>query len=192
MRRRLLGPLFTDKALKKGFEPKSLSHIKKFCSVINPNQAQKISADGWGPEIDMTNIFSYMVFDALNDFIFGLDGEMLEKHDNRSIIHDMEELLRRSAVLLYFPFLFIGRIDKAFFPKAEKAGRKISNYMRGTIQEHTSRARKGESDNNVLSYLQNTRDPGTGELLSPSESKAEAVILTMAGKYFLKIALDSG
>lgn len=178
--------MFTDKALKE-FEPRSLSRIKKFCSLIYPNQIQDNSPNGWGPEIDMTHTFSYLVFDTLNDFAFGLDGKMLERHDNRPIIHDIEVLLRRSAVLLYFPFLFIGRIDMALFPKAEKASRKISNYLRGIIQENTSLARKGEKiNNNVFSYLQNTKDPETGELLSRTESKAEAVVLTMAGKYIFQ------
>lgn len=180
-RRRLLAPWFTDKGLKE-FEPRYLRRINKFCSFVYPDQAQNSSPEGWGPEIDLTHTFSYLVSDTLSDFVFGVDGKMLEMHDNRPIVNDVEKLLSRSAVLLYFPFLFIGRMDKVFFPQANKASRNISSYMRGIMKEHSSRARKVESQNNVFSYLQNTKDPQTGELLSRAESKAEAVVLTMAGK----------
>ncbi|KAK2758198.1 hypothetical protein FQN54_004042 [Arachnomyces sp. PD_36] len=181
-RRRLLGPWFTDKALKE-FEPESLSRIRKFCAAITPAQAQSNSPNGWGSPVDMTHLFSFLVFDTLNALVFGLDRKLIEAHQHRSVIADIEELLRRSAVLLYFPLLYLGRIDKAIFPEAEKASRRVSKYMKGVLQEHSSRASSGKvsTSKNVLSYLQVTKDPETGESLSPSESKAEAVVMTIAG-----------
>lgn len=190
-RRRLLGHCFTDKALKE-FEPKSLSRIKKFCNIICPIQGQNIESNGWGPTMDTAYLFSYLVLDTLNDFVFGLDRRLLEVHDKRSIVDDLERLVCRSAVLLHYPELIVGRIDKALFPAASKTTRKVAIYLKGLMQEHSSRAGRGESKQGAYGYLQTTKDPETGELLSQSEAKAEASILTLAGKYISKVIPDIG
>jgi cytochrome P450 len=133
--------------------------------------------------MDLTHLFTYMIFDTLSDFVFGIDRKLLEVHDSRSVVPNMEELLRRGAMLLHSPLLVLGRIDRALFPKYDQARRQVSEYMKGVLREHYSRAKTTEGNEDLFSYLQKTKDLETGELLSPSESRAEAVILITAGKH---------
>lgn len=175
-RRRIIGPGFSDHSLKK-FEPQLMSHIRKFSSIIECNSNSK----EWGPGMQMSDWCSYLTFDIMTDFCFGIQYDLLQKDDFRHIISDIESSNVRSGVLLYIPYLYLGRLDKKLFRTEIESRNRLIQFINRVLKERTSLAKDG-SALDMYSYLTRAKDVQSGKVLNAAEIRSESTTLAIAGK----------
>lgn len=133
----------------------------------------------------MQIIGSRLAYDLMFAVIFDHDYEMVRKPNNRALIEDIKTSAVRVGVLVQIPWLKEYRqLNKWIFPTAIAARTKFIKFVNKMLQSNASKPPKHTDANrgNVFSILTNTRDPETGEALSPSEIGAESTTLLVAGK----------
>ncbi|KAL4992945.1 cytochrome P450 [Aspergillus recurvatus] len=125
-RRKLVASSFSP-ANVKDFEPRMLIYVQRFLDALLPRTIIAISS--WGPAINMSDWCSYLTFDAMTDFLFGLKYDILRDATYRHVVHDIEATNVRLYVLTHSKFLYLGRLDKWLFPAAARGSRGFLNFI---------------------------------------------------------------
>lgn len=81
-KRRLLARALSESAIR-DTEPHILEQIQKWCSILGRGAAK----GEWTEGRNMATFSDYLSFDVLSDLCFGKSFDVLEKEDNRFIVH---------------------------------------------------------------------------------------------------------
>ncbi|PYI05337.1 cytochrome P450 [Aspergillus sclerotiicarbonarius CBS 121057] len=176
-RRRLIGPAFSEANMRR-FEDRLRGHVVSFCQKIYPVSAPtKLHNLSWGPPIKCSDWCSYLVFDIMTDFIFGVNYNVLGTNDCRPIIDYIKEAAVRSAVLVYLPWLTLGRLDKKIFTKSVHATREYWKWIKRTMNRHSMVSVLDDA----LTYLHGSKEGQSDIGLGAQEILSESGLLAIAG-----------
>jgi cytochrome P450 len=111
---------------------------------------------------------------------FDTDFDTLRNPEYRYVVRAIEDSNVRLGVLLQAPEVGIGNIDNKLFPEALIARKKFVKIIRMILGKRLSAAKTPSKD--IFSFLQQCKDPETGEELTTAELSTETATFIVAGK----------
>ncbi|KAI9734297.1 MAG: hypothetical protein M1834_002401 [Cirrosporium novae-zelandiae] len=197
-KRRVLSQAFSDSAIK-AMENHMLVHIRKFCApfngkekLVNAGLDTKSMKDPseWGPSFDIGQRAGYLSFDVMGDLCFGKAFEVLDKPDNRFVIHLLENAARRHNTCGTLPIIHEVHLDKILFPKISSTREVYMKYSKKQAGERTKLGLDADRKD-FFYYLLKAKDPETGKGFATSELWGESNLLIIAGSDTTSTALAS-
>jgi cytochrome P450 len=175
-RRRLIGPAFTRRRISQ-FQDRVKEHINTLISKVSQVGKQANESDAWGPPMDMSEWLRYFTFDAVSDFMFGFNYDLLNSAKHRHIIQDIKDASVRNSVLVYQPLLRVFRADKMIFGKSVRGTRSFWKFIRAAISAQSG-INRGDD---VFTSLAGANCKSHEGLLSMTEIQSEIGVLVIAG-----------
>ncbi|RDW81621.1 uncharacterized protein DSM5745_05178 [Aspergillus mulundensis] len=117
----------------KAFEPNVLVYVQRFLDAFLPQTGTNSS---WGPAINVADWCSYLTFDVMTDFVFGLKYDLLRCQTWQHVVHDIEATNVWLYVLMHSKFLHLGRFDRWLFPAAVRGSRGFLRFIDQVRQGH--------------------------------------------------------
>ncbi|KAI9818756.1 MAG: hypothetical protein M1827_007576 [Pycnora praestabilis] len=176
-RRRLLGPGFSDQAIK-SYEGKIRVIVRRFCMALSPSAEESEKGDDWSASRNIAQWSNYVFFDLANDIIFGQDWNSIQKPENRSIVTSIQKSNLRAGVLSNAAELKFWRLDKKIFPATIVARNHFIKFIKQTVYR---KMMEKEQKQDIFSTLVHSQDEATGTVLSKEELAAETANLISAG-----------
>lgn len=190
-KKRVMSQAFSEKAVK-GMEPHILSAIRTWTStlrhdpVIDGSREKQQDTNGgntkptWSTSRDMAKYSAYMVFDVLGEILLGETFYSSEKIDNRDYLVHMDALVRSMNLAGQAPI-----INKLNLGPLFSRGSKQLRQEKNVFTQRQMKKRLALSDKtdrkDIVYYLQQARDPETGEGYPTSELIFETTLLLGAG-----------
>ena len=125
----------------------------------------------------MSLFCDYLTFDIMTDFVYGQDSNLLQSPEYRHLPHSVEKSNIRLSVLLYFPYLYLGRLDRIIFRDAVRGNKNIHNFINRVIEGRRPDIGGGRDVYAQLAGENVTERP----VLTPEEVRSEALLLTISG-----------
>ncbi|RAH79464.1 benzoate 4-monooxygenase cytochrome-like protein P450 [Aspergillus japonicus CBS 114.51] len=190
-KRRVMSQAFSDQALR-GMEPHILTAIREWCLALgdqHSSQTQKSSSSsGWSRPKDMVHMSACLIFDALGEICFGKTFDTTISDENTFFFRMMALNVRILNICGQMPWLRrIGFDQYLRMGTAADRERQIA-FSR---QQLTARlaATPSTARRDIIYYLQQARDPETGEGYSTQELISESTLLLGAGAETANTAL---
>jgi cytochrome P450 len=136
----------------------------------------------WSKPLDMARQFSYLTFDSMTAVAFGADYQTIEEPRFRYVMEAIAESNVRLGVIFQAAELTLGHIDRKLFSKSALAGHKFVQFLRKLL---STRLNDKTYPKDIFFFLQQCKDPETGECLSTKELSTETATFLVAGKYSL-------
>ncbi|RAH74454.1 cytochrome P450 [Aspergillus aculeatinus CBS 121060] len=185
-RNKIISPGFSSTAMRE-FEPKLLAHVHKFCKSLYRPKPHGDSDSSWGEPMVMSDWCSYFAFDVITELVFGKAVNLLGSQQHRCTVYDITGMMKRLSLLMYAPYVFLGRLDRKLFPD-EMHGMKRYHRLVNTMM-----ADAASMSGHVFSRLTNARDnkvsAGTGPAFSDADVYSEAAMLAVAGSDSTSVSL---
>ncbi|KAE8396217.1 cytochrome P450 [Aspergillus alliaceus] len=177
-KKRVMSQAFSDQALR-GMEPHVLSAIREWCKGLGDNAKEK--SHGWSTPKDMAHWSACMVFDVLGEVCFGKSFEASSSDKNHFFIPLMGLNVRTLNICGQMPVLrHIG--VEWFLRRGTSADRqKQLAFSRKQLTDRLAVNKETSKRRDIIYYLQQARDPETGEGYSQMEMLGEANLLLGAG-----------
>ncbi|KAF7924911.1 hypothetical protein EAE99_006388 [Botrytis elliptica] len=188
-KKRVMTQAFSDQAVRT-MEPHILSAIRDWCtglgarddltsSSTSTSPSKELGLGDWSSSKDMADWAAYMIFDSLGEICFGKTFNTSLSHENRFFLDLMAANVRRINVLGQWPLLKTLNVGRFLFQNgAEKRAKQISF----SAEQLRNRLNATNSDRrDIIYYLQQARDPDTGEGYSEAELMSETTLLLGAG-----------
>ncbi|KAL4878955.1 cytochrome P450 [Aspergillus karnatakaensis] len=175
-RRRLIGRGFTDSSLRE-FTPELVKHINRFCASLDRASVLQ-SSELWSKPLNMANWCSYLTFDIMCDFVFGVSYNLIDSEEHRHVVDDIEDANIRATVLLWAPFLYLCRLDKRLFVKSVRGRNRYLGFLNRLIKDSSAReVRKYD----IFAYLNSLKGSNEEEALDHRQVLSESSVLVVAG-----------
>lgn len=195
-KRRVMSQAFSDNALR-GMEPHILSAIRDWCLALgdeHPNQSQgkqgqasssssSSSGGGWSRPKDMVHWSACLIFDALGEICFGKTFNTTRSDENTFFFRLMAVNVRILNICGQMPLL--RRIGFDQYLRMGTAGDRERQIAFSRQQLSTRLAANPTERRDIIYYLQQARDPETGEGYSTQELISESTLLLGAGKFWI-------
>ncbi|PYH92912.1 putative cytochrome P450 [Aspergillus ellipticus CBS 707.79] len=152
-RRRVIGQAFSTRGLE-AFQPKILARLDR--------------------------LRQHLAFDTMTSVSFDADYDTLRSPKYRSLMDAIEESNIRQGVLLQADSLATANLDRKLFPSSIAARAHIVKFVRGLLATRMS-SKTPTSHNDIFSFLQQCRDPDTGDALTITELSTETATFIVAG-----------
>ena len=186
-RRRIISQGLSDASIRLQ-EDKIMAHIKKCFGWVTDTDKVALSStdldkrvEDWSQARNMSDWFTWLTFDIMGDVVFGMQYNLLGSPANHAIPEAIEQSNVRVSVLLQSPSIIrIGRLDRWLFPKAIEARSQFLQFVNGIV-DHCVKPKSDMSSRTVMSILQASSDPVTGDRLTAKEILAESTTLCVAG-----------
>ncbi|PWY91941.1 cytochrome P450 [Aspergillus sclerotioniger CBS 115572] len=180
-RSKIIGPGFTSTAMRE-FEPKLLSHVHKFRDALYPSQTDT-SRSSWGPPMVMSEWCSYFAFDVITELVFGKACNLLGSQQFQCTVYDISGMMKRLSLLMYAPYVFLGRLDKKLFKDEVRGMKRYHRLVNSMMADAASMS------GHVLSRLTSARDSVTGPSFTDADVYSEAAMLAVAGSDSTSVSL---
>lgn len=177
-KRKVLNQGFSDQAIR-AFEPTMLHHMDVFVKKLVGPPDYSDDNDGWSPPLDMTECCRHLQYDIMGEFGFGQSYQLQTKPDNRFLIDATTATSRKAGVYIQYPKLQHLHLENLLYRKGNLIREKYLQLMARLVKERLS-AEKG-SQNDLLSFLVDAKDPETGRSFTETELWAESRFLLIAG-----------
>lgn len=196
-KKRVMSQAFSDKAVR-GMEPHVVSAIDTWCSGLvdgdEKSEKQPVQQTGggssaagkWSSPRNMVDWAGYMIFDVLGEICFGDTFGTSVKSDNRFFLNLMENqirLLNFTGQMRIFKRFDLG---KFFMPNSKGLRQKQVAFSRQQLGKRLSYGPDGNGRRDIIYYLQQARDPETGQGYSEAELVSECVLLLGAGMMWIQ------
>ncbi|KAI0392633.1 cytochrome P450 [Xylariaceae sp. FL0594] len=173
-RRRVVSQAFSESSLKL-FEPVLLSKLHRFRDTLRKHS---IAGGGWSEPLDMADYFNRLTFDSTTAVAFGVDYNATEEPQFRYVMESILKSNVRLSVIFQAPELCFGRLDRRIFADSSTAGNKFAKFLRQLLKTRVART---EGPKDIFWFLQQYKDPDTGESLSTRELSTETATFLIAG-----------
>jgi cytochrome P450 len=140
---------------------------------------------------DMLTLFlvNYLAFDMMTALAFDCDLRTMEDPEYRYVIEAIEEANIRLGVISQAMELTFHHLDRRIFLKSAISGYKFVKFLRRLLRQRLERENIGSKD--IFSFLQQCKDPETGEGLTHTELSTETATFVVAGKFSLLCKVQS-
>ncbi|KAH8165547.1 hypothetical protein CIB48_g2708 [Xylaria polymorpha] len=173
-RRRVISQAFSENSMRM-FEPIIVSKIDRFCRTLRTHRDDN---EEWTSPLDMAHQFDYLVFDSLTAVAFGADYNTIEQSKFRYVLKVISETNIRLGVIMQASKLTFSRIDRKLFARSTMAGHEFVRFLRTLLKD---RLQNEKSHKDIFSFLQQCKDPETGEGLGTMELSTETATFLVAG-----------
>ncbi|KAJ6441493.1 carboxylesterase [Purpureocillium lavendulum] len=182
-RRRVISQAFSESSLRL-FEPKIQSRVARLCDLLRrgaDGSSLSLKPGEWSGPVDMSNAseVNNLAFDIMTAVSFGTDFNTTEKPEYRFALKAIEDSNVRLGVLLQAPEISIGSLDKRLFPAACAAKLKFVKFIRMVLAKRLAASKSTSKD--IFSFLQDCKDPTSGNELSITELSTETATFIVAG-----------
>ena len=182
---RVLAQGFSENAIR-GLEPQILACTEALSRQLSstspdaPHAADGRGEASWGVVSDMGLWAHHFTFDVMGGMVFSKSYRTLENDENRWMQDAIQETGRIKYSTGFWPFLRETGLDKVVFPKLASIRERVTAFAVKQLKERME-AGKMEEKRDLVHFLQNAKDPDTGEGLSLQELGSEASLLIVAG-----------
>ncbi|PYI02488.1 putative cytochrome P450 [Aspergillus sclerotiicarbonarius CBS 121057] len=185
-RRRVLSQAFSARSLE-AWEPKMLSQLDRLCQVIRSHLSPGASSPEteWTTSLDMARTckfplphFNQLAFDTMTSVSFDTDFDTLRTPQYRYVMEAIAASNIRLSVLLQAHELGTANLDRRLFPSSIAGGSQFVRFIRGLLGKRLKSPGMGTD---IFSFLQQCKDPDTGECLSLTELSTETATFIIAG-----------
>ncbi|KAI0551333.1 cytochrome P450 [Xylaria curta] len=173
-RRRVISQAFSENSLRL-FEPAQLSRINRFCQVL---RSHRQPAAEWTVPLDMAQQFDRLMFDVMTSVAFNADYRTMEEPKFRYVMEAIAAANIRLGVIMQLPELTTFRLDRSIFRESTAAGARFVKFLRILLSKRLERHSESKD---IFSFLQQCKDPDTGEGLSTIELSTETATFIVAG-----------
>lgn len=182
-KRRVMSQAFSDQALR-GMEPHILSTIRHWCNGLGKNEDQRtiLPAGEWSTPKDMAHWAAYMVFDVLGEICFGESFGTSVENDNRFFLDLMTANVRVLNIIGQMPILKRLNLAAYMMRGTQENRKKQIAFSRQQLSKRLNSGLENSGRRDIIYYLQQARDPETGEGYSEMELMSETTLLLGAGK----------
>ncbi|KAL4786596.1 isotrichodermin C-15 hydroxylase [Aspergillus varians] len=167
----------------KTFERNIQVYVQRFLDALSPHAP----GSSWGPAIDVSDWCSFLAFDAMTDFLFGLKYDLLRDPRWRKVVHDIESTNVRLYVLAHLPWLYLGRMDKWLFPTATRGSRGFLQFVDQIVKDYPHREESGHIK--PFTRLTEAKDESGRPMLNSKQAYSEACMLVTAAQDTTSITL---
>ncbi|KAI8931197.1 hypothetical protein NX059_011547 [Plenodomus lindquistii] len=189
-RRKLLSHAFSTTALKQ-YEPLVYEISKRFCDSLIESTHKETRNGGWGATLDMGMISSYFTFDVMSNMVFYSPQDLLNKPDERHLVHGIEDIVFFTGLELEWPWLVpLRRFKDIFFRKQMKQVRAFDKSATAMVHSRLGLAQQKQEVNDVFGSLLKGGGPEDHGLSVP-ELVADAFVLVVAGTDTASTALSA-
>ncbi|KAL4864887.1 cytochrome P450 [Aspergillus spectabilis] len=185
-RRRLVSSSFSFANVKK-FEPSMLVYVGRFIAALSSGLQPEPLGGSWGPAIDVSDWCSYLTFDVMTEFVFGVKYDLLQDPRWRHVVHDIEVTNVRLYVLMHLRLLYLGRLDKRLFPAATRGARGFLHFINQLLTDYPHRENHSHAD--AFTNFTGAKDKDNKSLMNPKQIYSEAVVFVTAAQDTTSISL---
>ncbi|OJJ54298.1 hypothetical protein ASPSYDRAFT_61587 [Aspergillus sydowii CBS 593.65] len=172
-RRRVLSQAFSKEGLKT-LEPSILAQLDCFVELL---RSQVGPGCKWSAPVDMAHAFSHLAFDTMTSVCFGAGFNTMRDPKYRYVMDAIEESNIRLGVLLQAQQLTRMHLDNRLFPSSVTARSQFARFIRSVLRDRLQASISGD----IFSFLQQCKDPATGEALTMPELSTETATFIVAG-----------
>ncbi|KAI1265005.1 cytochrome P450 [Xylariaceae sp. FL1019] len=173
-RRRVISQAFSESSLRL-FEPLLLNRIHRFCASL---RTQVEAGRDWSKPLDMASQFHHLTFDSMTGVAFGVDYATIEDPKFRYVKDAIMKANVRLSVTFQEAKLDFARLDRKLFRESALAGLRFVKFLRKLLG---TRLANNTESKDIFWFLQQCRDPDTGEALSVKELSTETATFLIAG-----------
>ncbi|MCJ1371098.1 hypothetical protein MMC20_002313 [Loxospora ochrophaea] len=183
---------FSDQALR-GMEPHILSVIRNWCAALGDDLDPKtaLGTQEWSSPKDMAHWAAYMIFDVLGEICFGQSFDTSLYTDNRFFLDLMTINVRILNILGQMPILAYTNLSTIMNRGNGENRVKQIAFSRQQLRKRLDVDSDSSGRRDIIHYLQQARDPETGEGYSETELMSETTLLLGAGSDTANTALAS-
>ncbi|KAK4200404.1 cytochrome P450 [Triangularia verruculosa] len=174
-RRRVISQAFSEAGLRL-FEPAIRSRIDRFYDVIRSHNSP---GSKWTDPWDMAVQFNYLTFDTMTAVAFDADYDLTTSPKYRYIVTAIESANLRLGVISQALELTTLNLDRRLFLSSAIAAWTFGKFLYKLLRTRLEASNTGTKD--IFSFLQQCRDPDTGEPLSDTELSTETATFVVAG-----------
>ncbi|RFU36320.1 hypothetical protein B7463_g111, partial [Scytalidium lignicola] len=203
MRRRIMAPAFSERALKEAEKLITVSAVKLRGGLSRLPDSDK--RGDWTPTRNMGRWATYFGFDFIADLGYGRSFGMLENDENRWV----PDVLKNASVFIYYvgylPFIdlvrplmgsviqdYIGGQEAADSLKYTKlANSRLAERMELEKQYKAEGKDISEQRKDTFHYLLNSKDPVTGKRFTIPQLQADSALIIAAGSDGVGITLSA-
>ncbi|GLB11901.1 hypothetical protein AtubIFM57258_009175 [Aspergillus tubingensis] len=187
-RRRVLSQGFSARSLE-SWQPRIVSQLDRLSQVIRECLITTPSSmeNGWTTPLDMARtckspltvvIVDRLAFDTMTSVSFDSDFDTLRSSKYRYVIEAISASNIRLSVLLQAQELATGNLDGRLFPSSIAGRRQFVRFIRELLG---TRLRALDKGGDLFAFLQQCKDPATGEGLGVTELSTETATFIIAG-----------
>ncbi|KAK2612511.1 hypothetical protein QQS21_001449 [Conoideocrella luteorostrata] len=191
-KKRVMSQAFSDKAVR-GMEPHILSAIRDWCAQLGDGAGSVTSAEPskWSQPKDMSHWAAYMIFDVLGEICYGETFQTSLRTENRFFLDLMTEHVRFLNITGQMRLLSQLNLGRIFLRGSRELRQKQIAFSQHQLRKRLALGSKSHGRRDIIHYLQEARDPETGQGYSESELMSETVLLLGAGSDTANTALAS-
>ncbi len=180
-KRRIISHAFTENAIR-SYETTELKKIRLFCKQIaDPTTFH-------GEYKNMSRWFSYLTYDIMGCLTFSHEYHMLTKDDDHFIQPLIDTFQHIQIVLGCVPWVERFGLSPLLFLNMASAVAKFRKYVADQVNHRIEQENAGEGAEDIFKLLLRFEDKNTGEKIGFKELSDEAVVLIIAGNFFLSFA----
>ncbi|KAL9085407.1 MAG: hypothetical protein Q9159_004696 [Coniocarpon cinnabarinum] len=191
-KKRVMSHVFSDQAVRE-IQPYILEVIKEWCRALGDTSGRSESAvtGTWSSPKDMRHWAAYVVFDSLGELLFGKSFETTSKNDNRYFLDLMVVNVSFNNIIGQMPLLKRLNLGQIFMHGQKERRAKQIAFSRSQLEKRLAMGPDSNGRRDIIHYLQQARDPLTGEGYSKTELMGETTLLLGAGSDTANTALTS-
>ena len=178
-KRRVIGQGLSDQCMR-SFEPTILSHVDIFVRKLMTSSNGDELNNNWSKPVNMTHCAKHLGFDIMGNFGFGQSFEMQSKVDNHFLIDAVTATNYRSGVYFQFPSMAKYKLEKLLSPNVAAMRKKYGQLMNDLVRTRAMTDKHSRRD--LLSFIDDAQDSGTGEGFTETELWSESRFLLVAGR----------
>ncbi|PWY91663.1 cytochrome P450, partial [Aspergillus sclerotioniger CBS 115572] len=191
-RRRVLSQAFSARSLE-SWEPKIVAQLDRLSQVIRSHLASMSSSEKpteWTTSLDMARTckslpssvfypdsFNHLTFDTMTSVSFDSHFDTLRTAEYRYVMEAIAASNIRLSVLLQAQELATANLDSWLFPASIAGRTQFVRFIRGLLGR---RLRASGMSGDLFAFLQQCKDPDTGEGLSLTELSTETATFIIA------------
>lgn len=126
-----------------------------------------------------------MIFDVLGEICFGKSFETSVSSDNRFFLDLMSANVRVLNILGQMPLLKRANIAAYMMRGSQESRQKQIAFSRNQLRKRLEVGQENSKRRDIIYYLQQARDPETGEGYSEAELMSETTLMLGAGMCLL-------
>ena len=182
-KRRVMSQAFSEQAVRE-IQPFIISAIRIWCATLGDGLEPKSVApqEQWTSPKDMRSWSAYVIFDALGEILLGESFNTTSRKDNRFFL----DLMALNARFIYITgqMPILGRLNlSTVFTRAykERRARQFA-FLRARLKKRLALGSDSKGRRDIIHYLQQAKDPKTGQGYSEMELMGETALLLGAGE----------
>lgn len=182
-KRRVMSHAFSEQAVRE-IQPYIVSAIRVWCAALGDRLEPESAPpqEQWASPKDMRNWSAYVIFDALGELLFGESFYTASRRDNRFFLDLMSSNARFINIAGQMSILRRLSLSTVFTRTYKERRVKQFGFLRAQLKKRLALGSESKGRRDTIHYLQQAKDPKTGQGYSEMELVGETALLLGAGE----------